>query len=248
MGRGNSECLLNTNDSLRLDFIKESEEATRFLRSKGKNVEPFLSPTIPYFDILTFEKKEQVLERLRLFNNVCSAVLASRGDLNNPRVMLWHALQVLELTFPSDLFNYVSDEKIVEIYDRENIQIFRNLRFFDFTSYTLEDLFCRPWVDLFSRLECGQIGRITEAIEKIYKKETPSITPMTHIGRNHIIETCSPFRLNVDAVIDFVAPVFNKSHQAIGYIAIESGTLIGEVPTGKEAEALLLEYYNKHMG
>lgn len=232
------------NSDRRDEFICESQIAVKYLESKGKRVQPFLSESLPYFNSLSEELQGQVLNRLSFFNEVCSNVVLAGGDLNNPRVMLWHALQSLKFIFPSDLFNYISDESVVEIYDQENIQIFRNLRFFDFTSYTLEDLLCRPWVELFSRVDKVQVGLITEAIRSIYDNKVKTILPMSHIGHNHIIETSSPFKLHVDAVLDYLSPIFNRSHQLVGYIAIETAVLIGDMPTGAEAESKLYEYYS----
>lgn len=226
-------------------FIAESLRALSYIHQTNKQIRPFVNEQLPYFNPLSEIGKSAVLANLRLFNQVCEQVVASGESVRDSRVMLWHVLKMLDFIFPSDLFDHITSDHLVEVYDFNNIQIFRNLRFFDVTSYSLEELLCRPWVEIFSRKDTSQISKITDVLTKMYNKEILGMVSLEEIGVNRIIETDSPFLLENDALIHFVAPITNKFKQVVGYIAIESAQLVTPMPEGREEERLLNMYYGK---
>lgn len=230
--------------NLKERFIAESLKAVSFIHLTNKHTRPFVSERLPYFNPLSDISKNAVIANLKLFNQVCEQVVASGGSVLDSRVMIWHVLKLMDFIFPSDLFDHITSDHIVEIYDFNNIQIFRNLRFFDATSYSLEELLCRPWVDIFSRKDNSQISKITDVLTKMRSKEITGLISLKDIGVNRIIETDSPFLLQNDALIHFAAPITNKSKQVVSYIAIESAELMTPMPEGLEAERLLNTYYD----
>lgn len=77
---------------------------------------------------------------------------ASGESARDTKRFLWRALQKLQLTPPSNLMEYIeTEDDIVEIYLMDEIQIFRSVRFFEITSFTIEELLCRPWHRLVGR-------------------------------------------------------------------------------------------------
>jgi hypothetical protein len=44
-----------------------------------------------------------------------------------------------------DVFDKMADEDVVCLYSLDQRQVFQNLRFFDWVSITLEDLYCEHW-------------------------------------------------------------------------------------------------------
>jgi hypothetical protein len=209
----------------------------------GSRLIPFSAPSMPFFNKLNQADKLKVLSGLRTFNEICEQILSEGKSLANAKAMTWYALRKFNLHFPSDLFDFIKDENVVEIYDRDNIQIFRNFRFFDVTSYSLEDLLCRPWVDLFARINMEHTMSIINTCNKFYTKELTSVTPLGYVGTHKIVETNSPFGFNVDATVDFVAPIYDKTKYPAGFIAIETAQLTSNIPQGIVAETLLEKYY-----
>lgn len=55
------------------------------------------------------------------------------------------------ISFSDDLYNTIEDGDIIEIYDTEAIQIYRNLNFFKSTNYNLLDIISNPWMYLWDR-------------------------------------------------------------------------------------------------
>lgn len=232
------------NQNLKESFIEESLRAVSYISQSNKYIRPFVNESLPYFSAHSEIGKSAILANLRLFNQVCENVVASGESVLDSRVMLWHVLRLLDFIFPSDLFDYITSDHLVEVYDFNNIQIFRNLKFFDMTSYCLEELLCRPWIELFSREDQSQIAKITEILSKMYSKEITGVISLKEIGLNRIIETDSPFHIRADILIHFSAPILNKAKQVVGYIAIESAELLSSMPVGREAERLLQAYYD----
>lgn len=67
------------------------------------------------------------------------------------RIFLWRWLSKCALTVPSDLIGNLNDEDLIEVYDQNLNQVFRNLRFFSVSSYSLIDLLHKPLPELFER-------------------------------------------------------------------------------------------------
>jgi hypothetical protein len=77
-----------------------------------------------------------------------------KEDLDRPfneKQLAWMALRALGFVPPSDLFNRIGDDDLIEIYDRSGIQCYRSFSFAKFTTYSLEELMFNPWHILFKR-------------------------------------------------------------------------------------------------
>lgn len=228
-----------------LEFTALAKQTVHFADLAQCTLKAFSGPHLPYFSKLEVLEQKTVIERLKIFNQICSEVLADGKSLKDSATMTWYALRKLNLVFSSDLFQYIHDKNVIEIYDRDNVQIFRNFHFFDVSSYTLEDLLCRPWTDLFHRANGEHTQSIIETCKKFYTKELTTTVPLSHVGTHRIIESDSPFSFEVDAIVDFLSPVYDKSRYPSGFIAIESANLATQRPEGEVAEKLLHKYYSR---
>lgn len=121
---------------------------------------------------------------------------ASGESILQTKKYLWRALQKLRLTPPADILDYIFDADIVEIYFLDDIQAFRNFRFLELTSYTLDEMLCRPWyrnttrplkpqLQLMATVLKGKLGRIPKTIpwnipeHELWEKDT--------IGNHHLM-------------------------------------------------------------
>lgn len=230
--------------NLNLKFVRLVRETVGFAKIAKSRLIGLSGPNLPHFGRLNHVEKLRVIDHLEVFNQICRQVLAEGKSLSDASTITWYALRRLNLIFPSDLFSFIDNSNIVEIYDRDNIQIFRNYNFFDVVSYTLEDLLCRPWPELFARVNNEHTDKLLKTCEKFYRKEITTVTSLSEIGMQRIEECNSPFSFKVDAVVNYLAPVYDKDRYPAGCIAIETATLTSEVPVGRTAERLLASYYN----
>lgn len=121
--------------------------------------------------------------------DIIRAMSASGEGVRDTKVYLWRALKRLQLVPPSNVLDYIHDEDIVEIYFLDEIQVFRNFRFLEMTSYTIEEMLCRPWyrntgrgikpqMQLMGIVLKGKLGRITQPTEwnvpvhELWEKDT----------------------------------------------------------------------------
>ncbi|MFM6927784.1 MAG: hypothetical protein ACKOX6_04930 [Bdellovibrio sp.] len=237
--------LLQNEDHNVLEFTALAKQTVRFAMLASCNLKAFSGPNLPFFSKLGVLEQRNAIERLKVYNEICSDVLADGKSLKDSTALTWYALKKFNFIFSSDLFQYIHDDNVIEVYDRDNVQIFRNFHFFDVSSYTLEDLLCRPWTDLFMRANQDHTQAIINTCQKFYTKEVTTVTPLANVGTHRIIESDSPFSFQVDAVVDYLAPLYDKSRYPCGFIAIESANLASQRPEGEVAERLLQKYYSR---
>jgi hypothetical protein len=81
-------------------------------------------------------------------------MMVHRGvHLRDDRSLAWNAFQLLELTPRGDVLGQVRSGDVIEFYNKEHIQIFRNLRFFELCTYSVFDVLIHDWQSLYQRAE-----------------------------------------------------------------------------------------------
>ena len=238
-------CFLENEDHNILEFTSLAKQTVLFAKMADCKLTAFSGPNLPFFSKLSVLEQRKAITRLEIYNQICAEVLADGKSLKDSTALTWYALKKFNMIFSSDLFQYITNDNVIEVYDRDNVQIFRNFHFFDVSSYTLEDLICRPWTDLFLRVNEDQTRALIDTCLKFFTKEVTTVTPMSHVGANRIVESDSPFSFQVDAVIDYLAPLYDKSRYPCGFVAIESASLASKRPEGELAERLLQKYYSR---
>jgi hypothetical protein len=103
-----------------------------------------------------FSAKSQVEQWgiVKAFSSYCDLmdqIQESNISLIDDRQLTWKALMLLGLKPPADLLDFILDGDVVEIYNRDQIQMFRNLRFFELCSYPVADVLVRDWPSLYER-------------------------------------------------------------------------------------------------
>lgn len=92
-----------------------------------------------------------LLEYWRHYNAILQEIRAQGTEGLSGSQMVWRMLQRGGLTPTQDVLGKIEDDDVVEIYDLKNQQIFRNIKFFEYCSFSLEDLFVGDWVGLTKR-------------------------------------------------------------------------------------------------
>ena len=150
----------NNDGSLVHEFISLAEQTVAFANLANCQLRALAGPHLPFFKNLDEKNQIEILRSLKTYNEICAETLANGDSLTDSKSFVWQALKKLGLRFSSDMFNFIQQENVIEIYDMNNVQIFRNFNFFGFTSYALEDLLCRPWVELFHRANQEHINEM----------------------------------------------------------------------------------------
>ncbi|HWU44755.1 MAG TPA: hypothetical protein VN132_14990, partial [Bdellovibrio sp.] len=131
-------------------FKKLTKIISMLLTVEGKYQKPYIEG-LPYFSKLPTELKQKVVDHLQFYHDLCVEQVSEGYSIKDSPSFVWRALNKLGLVPRSDLFSHLTNEHIVEIYSAENVQLFRNFKFFEFCSYSLEELLTIEWWGLFER-------------------------------------------------------------------------------------------------
>lgn len=132
-------------------------------------IRPFEDPSLPHFRALSVDARHRVLSSLRDTHQIwlesVHEIEANQSSDQKEEVendaseqvrlvqsrALWRTLAKHGFRFPSDLFTSIGHQDVVEVYTADSLQVFRSLHFFKVCSYTLEQIYCIPWFDLYQR-------------------------------------------------------------------------------------------------
>lgn len=177
------------------EFKNLLEKFCTLAKAEGVDLTPYTGEGPRFFALLPQAQKTLVLDSFRAYVEVCAEVVAQGASLRDDRIIVWRVLQRLKLHPPSDLMQEIKEGEVIEIYNSDFVQIFRNLRFFEICSYTLDELLSRPLWELVEREESitGMIVHqasklLSGTINGLFQFDVPehSIYERESVGRNKI--------------------------------------------------------------
>ncbi|AFX99886.1 hypothetical protein [Bdellovibrio bacteriovorus] len=129
------------------------ERLALVLQKEGLSVKPYRDPALPFFNQLNENQKDIALQTLKDYLEICQEAHAESFSLKDSPRFCWKALRRWGLIPASDFFDKLQEADSVEVYTEEGLQVFRNLRFFEVCTYTLEELYSLEWWKLYGREE-----------------------------------------------------------------------------------------------
>jgi hypothetical protein len=199
--------------SLNHDFQSMTQDISKWLAVEGIRCRPFL-PGMPYFTQLPIEKKQEIVQNVRFYHELCQEQMSEGYQIKDSLTFTWRALNRLGLVPRSDLFSNVSDGDILEVYSGDGRQLYRNFLFFDFCSYTLEELYSLEWWSLFNR-DAEITGKLYDIVGRIFTGEIEgSVIPdcVPHV----VSEACSEEKIHMLYEPKMISPLYrNKVAEAV---------------------------------
>lgn len=192
-------------------FKSYAEELCTFIEQEGWAVRPYHHETLPFFLQLNDTEREGTIELLRQYLEICQRVYSRGRRLKDMPFFVETALEYYDYkVFPETMAHLqAAPGKMVEFYSNKHTQFFRSLNFFEFTSYTIEDLYCRQWVHLYDREETMTMRILTEANAVLAGKcQAPIKVPEVHV----IKERLSLERLHVQMQNLELQPLTKNGH------------------------------------
>lgn len=132
-------------------FLRLGEEYAAAWAKAGVTVRVTRSKDLAEFRKASKKIQHHALCYLQFNVSVLNEMMADGESPKDTKRFIWRIIKKMQLIPPSDMMNYIEDDDIVELYFADEIQFFRNFRFMELTSYTMEELLCRPWFKLASR-------------------------------------------------------------------------------------------------
>lgn len=144
---------------------------------EGIRILPYQSPDMPYFQKATPEQRSRAITYLKTIVDIHEETIAAGDKPINSRRLIWRALGKLSLVPGPDIFENFSDEDSVIIYNDEQTMIFWNLQFFNYISFTVEQMFFCPWHEFTKRSDEIHQKLYDMAVNVITGKTTKNFIP-----------------------------------------------------------------------
>lgn len=212
---------MNSSTSLVLiaQFKTLSEELSAFIEQEGWAVRPHNKDGLPFFLQLSPEDQERVVDLLRRYLEVCRLVYEQGRQLKEGPFFVEAALQYYGYEVSTEARRQILEkpDRVVEFYSPKHTQFFRTLNYFEFTSYTLEDIYCRQWIHLYDRDEAVSL-RILEQANYVLSGRVSQPVIINKPHRLH--ERVSLERLTLRMTRLYLEPL-RKNGQIEGLIAIQ---------------------------
>lgn len=178
------------------NFRNLSEELCQLIEAEGLSVRPYKIPTLPYFLQLTTEQKDTVLQHLQSYLDICRTVRLRKHSLKETPYFVRTALEYFGFQVDETVFESIDTDTMVEFYSLNHTQIFRTLHFFEYSSYTLEDIYCRQWIHLYDR-DLAVSQEFLRCAELMIKGGAQVMVP--EIGEHFLVERASLEKLKFRA-------------------------------------------------
>ena len=197
-------------------FAATVERFGRLARQEGLSVRPFPGTAPEWFPRLPEPLQAAVLEHWRRYVEVCEETQREGHLLRQDGHFLWRMFGKLGVRPRADLMSVIEQGDIVEIYNSDFVQIYRNLPFFEVCSYSLDELLSRPFFELFRRDE-PVTAAIVGVAQKMLAGEMDGIYAWP-IGVHTIEETESPLRLRSVIEQKFVSPLYDATGRPVALL------------------------------
>lgn len=125
------------------------------------------------------------------------------------------SMRGMGLTYPADFLDHVGDGDLVEGYDMNRFQIFRNMRFMEKSSYSLLDMLSYDWPLLFERSTAITSKMISYCDEILWAANK---TIRFDIPRHYIRELRSEEKQMVEVEFQALSPLFAGPNRPFGIV------------------------------
>ena len=227
--------------ALKIDF--ENRVALEQILAKLQNQQlkdsvPAVVPSdeaVERFAKLSNEQQNQILSNISTFIQICEAEVEQAIDMRSREMArVKAALKRWSLRPANDsLYDLVNENEIVEIYNLQSIQLYRNMYFFKVCSYSLLDLAVTPWQELYDKPKSA-IDATNKLVETLF---TSGDKPIPYGLPTYIQKENRKFLKSlktVEVTPKFLMPLFNdESGKPAGVFSTYAGHVIAE---GEESD------------
>ncbi|MEZ4744054.1 MAG: hypothetical protein R3B45_16670 [Bdellovibrionota bacterium] len=204
----------SSKDNLVREYLKLLSTFCSLMKDTEIKAVPYREEAPLNFLNLDRKQQEKTIKDFRRYTKNCLAVINNGYSIVDDKQMLWSMMKELSVRPPSTLLQKLEDNIVIEIYDTAAwTQVFRNYRFYSLCSYTLDELLCKPWWELYLRNE-EVTEKIFETAKKTCQLKKPEIL-YYNVGPHSQSEISGPIHVVIEN--KFTAPLFNK-HGYVEYM------------------------------
>lgn len=151
-----------------------------------------------------------------LRNMIYALGVCEEKDINpwDEREFFHISMQAMGISYPLDMLKKVEKEDLIEAYDADRLQIFRNLRFMETSAYSLIEVSSQSWPELFKRSSAITEAMISWSDEKLWERN--SVVPFT-IPEHYIKEYMASSPQVIHIQFKYMAPLFQGPNRPYGF-------------------------------
>ena len=229
--------------SLHPDLMHALEKMAEKVRSLGYPCTPYSAQALEIYSNLPEERQKKVILQIHTMLNIFSSQdiePTNTNDGHSEKSLVTRALNFYGLEFRDDFWKVVEDGDIIEIYNEDQIQVFRTLNFFKVTIYSLLDLLVKEWYELWERssMALASMQNIADTTLKGQQRGIVRASVMPHVVK----EKYNAFNVeNFESItghayFKYVCPLYKKDLPMIKGFLITCEVKI--VARGEESRGL----------
>lgn len=180
-------------------FRELSVKLQGILGKEGLYLIPFESPALPFFSTLSAEHQREIIDLLNTLVDIASDLQSQKLKVTEPINLIKTFFKKFNIHAPAWVIDTITDRDIVDVYNMDSRLVVASFNFFEICTYSIEEIFCRPWAELWSRegdthIEIFQLcrsllnGEITQPVDMTYIPQHKVRETYTTSGRYAIIQ------------------------------------------------------------
>ncbi|MES2801108.1 MAG: hypothetical protein V4654_01330 [Bdellovibrionota bacterium] len=158
------------------------------LGQEGLHIVPFESPSLPFFTSLTQEHQSQIIDLLNTLVEIALDLQSQKLKVTEPINLIKTFFKKFNLHAPGWVIDTITKRDVVDVYNMDSRLVVASFNFFEICAYSIEEIFCRPWAELWSRE--GDIHiKIFQLCRSLLNGEITQPVDMTYIPQHKVSET-----------------------------------------------------------
>lgn len=220
-----SEDSFSFNEARNSRFANCVRRITELAKRENSVLEPLALPHLQYFSRLNESAQVEVLSHIEAITHASNELTVDGQSLRSSPRLTQMYLRHMGYRIFDGIWEKIDELDIVDLYGLDNRMIFACMRMLESVSYTLEDLYCRTWMELYHRGQTDIAQQLGKACEEVFQGKHPEYVSMEHLPVHIVVEAGSPQKLQFLDRPKFFLPVY-KYEQIIAVMCVHKGAAV----------------------
>lgn len=212
-----------------LDFISNVRTFENLLDKYRFALPKTRMASIEFFESLALAERERIAKNFSSYAQLIVSAETEGVNLRSDNHLLKFSAKKLGIYFSDEVYNLTFESDIIEIYDLNFVQIYRNLALFDICGYSITDLLTHQFYELYERSEKVNEQLIEAATKVMTRNFDLSPLSMAHVQKHLMRERFSELKVTSEVQFKYLFPVYQWPQKLSGLMTIQTARPIPEV-------------------